>query len=149
MLTKNLDLCRAVHAEERAILQAAKYGGMSLEGSALYTTTFPCKLCAKKILETGISTVIYVEPYPKSDSFKMLEEAEKSYYRMRIQNQDLKKKYFEILAKIDEKKEESQILRKELLDIEDQLQDNPHKINLERFEGVKSRAFFKLYNKRR
>jgi deoxycytidylate deaminase/dephospho-CoA kinase len=45
---KMLDLCRALHAEEDAILQAAKMGGITLNNSILYTTTFPCLLCAKK-----------------------------------------------------------------------------------------------------
>ena len=78
LLTKNLDLCRAIHAEERAILQVGKFGGISLMGSALYTTTFPCKLCAKKIIETGISIIIYTEPYPNSDSWKFLTKLQKN-----------------------------------------------------------------------
>lgn len=46
---KRLEFCRALHAEENAILQVATRGGMGVEGGVIYTTTFPCELCAKKI----------------------------------------------------------------------------------------------------
>lgn len=67
-----LDLCRAVHAEEAAILQAAKLGSSSLNGTILYTTTFPCLLCCKTIINAGIKKIIYREPYPMDESIKML-----------------------------------------------------------------------------
>lgn len=76
ILDKHLDLCRAIHAEERAILQTAKFGGQSLENTTLYTTTFPCQLCAKKIVEVGISRIIYVDPYPYRASYDLLCDAE-------------------------------------------------------------------------
>lgn len=65
---KLLDLCRAVHAEEATILQAAKLGGTPLEGAKLYTSLFPCQLCCKKIINTGIKNVIYLESYPMEES---------------------------------------------------------------------------------
>lgn len=67
-LNKLLDKCRSLHAEENAILQACYLGGVPLEGSVLYTTTFPCSLCANKIVAVGIKEVIYVEAYPDKDS---------------------------------------------------------------------------------
>jgi len=67
--TKALQYCRALHAEENAILQTAKVGGIGLKkASTIYSTTFPCELCAKKIYQVGIDRVVYVEPYPKSIS---------------------------------------------------------------------------------
>lgn len=75
VLGKHLDLCRSLHAEERAILQTAKFGGQSLQDSAIYTTTFPCLLCAKKIIETGIDKVVYIDPYPYADAYSMLKFA--------------------------------------------------------------------------
>lgn len=67
--SKSLQHCRALHAEENAILQTAKIGGIGLKNAAtIYTTTFPCELCAKKIYQVGIDRVVYVEPYPKSIS---------------------------------------------------------------------------------
>ena len=56
---------RAVHAEMEVILSAARRG-VSIRGSTLFTTTFPCHNCAKHIVGAGISEVLYIEPYPKS-----------------------------------------------------------------------------------
>jgi len=72
---KMLGLCRALHAEESAILQTSLLGGTSLAGATLYTTTFPCLLCAKKIITVGIKRVIWLEPYPDKDAKEMLEKA--------------------------------------------------------------------------
>ncbi len=69
-----LDLCRAIHAEEAAILQAARLGSVSLKGSTLYTTTFPCLLCSKMIINAGITHVIYHEAYPMPESIEMLRQ---------------------------------------------------------------------------
>jgi dCMP deaminase len=75
-LGKGLDICRALHAEENAIVQTAKLGsGVSLEGSTIYTTTFPCLLCSKKIIEVGIRKVVYIEPYPMKQAQDMLIKA--------------------------------------------------------------------------
>lgn len=71
-LNKNLDLCRAIHAEERAILRGVNIRGNYLEGTILYTTTFPCILCAKKIVEVGIKKVWYIDPYPFRDAKDLL-----------------------------------------------------------------------------
>lgn len=56
---------RIIHAEMNAITDAARKG-VSLEGTTLYCTTFPCHLCAKHIISSGINRVVYIEPYPKS-----------------------------------------------------------------------------------
>jgi len=69
--TKSLQQCRALHAEENAILQTAGLGGVGLEDATIYTTTFPCELCAKKIARVGIKRIIYCEPYPKSVSMEV------------------------------------------------------------------------------
>jgi dCMP deaminase len=66
--TKSLQECRSLHAEENAILQTTKSGSGPLTGATIYTTTFPCELCTKKILQVGIRKIIYCEPYPKSIS---------------------------------------------------------------------------------
>lgn len=60
-----IDYVRAVHAEMSAISDAAR-NGVELNGTALYATTFPCHDCAKHIVASGISEVIYLAPYPKS-----------------------------------------------------------------------------------
>ncbi len=60
--------CRALHAEENAILQTGKIGGVGVRNGIIYTTTFPCELCAKKIYQSGIRKIIYTEPYPEAIS---------------------------------------------------------------------------------
>jgi deoxycytidylate deaminase len=60
-----LEFGRDIHAEMSAICDAAR-NGLSLAGGSLYSTTFPCHLCAKHIVAAGIRRVIYLEPYPKS-----------------------------------------------------------------------------------
>lgn len=60
-----LEYGRAVHAEMAAISTAARLG-LSLAGSSLYCTTFPCHNCSKHIVATGVSEVFYLEPYAKS-----------------------------------------------------------------------------------
>jgi deoxycytidylate deaminase len=65
---KRLEYCRALHAEENAILQNAIIGGVGIDGATIYTTTFPCELCAKKIYQSRIRKVVFTEPYPGSIS---------------------------------------------------------------------------------
>lgn len=98
---KRMEVCRALHAEEGAILELAKLGmAVSLKDSkvALYTTTFPCPQCANKIVGTGIKRIVYVEPYPTKESRDLL------------------------VNTLGEK-------------------------DVEKFEGVKARAYFRIYDK--
>ena len=55
---------RALHAEENAFLQVAKYGSEGIEEGFLYTTASPCDSCSRKAYQIGISTIVYVDPYP-------------------------------------------------------------------------------------
>ena len=59
------ELCYAVHAEQNAIVQAAKLG-LSLDGATLYCTHRPCSICAKLIINAGIKRVVYAIDYPDS-----------------------------------------------------------------------------------
>ncbi len=56
------ELCRGVHAEQNAIIQAAVHG-LSVAGASLYCTTQPCSICAKMIINAGILIVIYRDDY--------------------------------------------------------------------------------------
>jgi len=67
---KALDKCRSLHAEETVILKVA---GDQINGSILYSTTFPCLQCAKRILHSGIKQIVYIDPYPEEESIEMLE----------------------------------------------------------------------------
>lgn len=60
-----IEFTRCLHAEQAAIINAAR-SGISTRGAALYSTTFPCHECAKLIVGAGIKLVYYIEPYPKS-----------------------------------------------------------------------------------
>ncbi|CAN7310674.1 anti-phage dCTP deaminase [Bradyrhizobium sp. LjRoot220] len=60
-----IEFGRDIHAEMSAITDAARKG-VPIEGATLYSTTFPCHLCAKHIVAAGIKRVVYIEPYPKS-----------------------------------------------------------------------------------
>lgn len=60
-----IEFGRMVHAEMSAITDAARLG-RALKGSTLFCTTFPCHMCAKHIVSSGIRRVVFLEPYPKS-----------------------------------------------------------------------------------
>lgn len=65
-----IEFGRVVHAEMHAITDAARRG-VSVSGMTLYCTTFPCHMCARHIIASGIKRVVYVEPYPKSLTTKL------------------------------------------------------------------------------
>lgn len=65
-----IEFGRVVHAEMAALMQAARLG-TSVKGATLYTTAFPCHMCMRLIISSGISRVVYVDPYPKSLAFEM------------------------------------------------------------------------------
>ncbi len=68
------EVCYAVHAEQNAIIQAAKLG-LSVDGATLYCTHQPCVICAKMIINSGISRVVYKEGYPDEFSLEMFKQA--------------------------------------------------------------------------
>ena len=67
------ELCYAIHAEQNAIIQAARLG-VSIQGSTLYCTHQPCVICAKMIVNAGIVRVVYAEGYPDDFSLRILNE---------------------------------------------------------------------------
>lgn len=91
---KLLDMCRALHAEETALLKLARNYGKSSDNLVLYSTTQPCNLCSNKIVLSGIKKVVYSEPYSMKEASEILESG---------------------------------------------------RVNVVRFQGVKSSAFFRLY----
>ena len=68
------ELCRALHAEQNAIVQAALYG-ISVQGGTLYVTHQPCVMCAKMAINAGIKRIVYKGEYPDELSRELLEEA--------------------------------------------------------------------------
>lgn len=69
------ELCRALHAEQNAIIQAAQMG-VSTEGATIYITLQPCVICAKMIINAGIKRIVHKGEYPDALSRKILEEAD-------------------------------------------------------------------------
>ncbi len=65
------ELCRGLHAEQNAIIQAAVHG-VSIKDSTMYVTTHPCVVCAKMLINAHISEVIYAEGYPDDLSKLMI-----------------------------------------------------------------------------
>ena len=68
------ELCRGLHAEQNAIIQAAKHG-TNIDGATLYCTTMPCIICTKMIINAGIKKVIYGEGYADDLAREMIAEA--------------------------------------------------------------------------
>ena len=68
------ELCRALHAEQNAIVQAA-YLGTSVAGGTLYCTNQPCIICAKMIINAGIKRIVILEGYPDEMAAQILKEA--------------------------------------------------------------------------
>lgn len=75
------ELCYAVHAEQNAIIQAAKLG-ISIDGATLYCTHQPCVMCAKIIVNSGITRVVYREGYPDDFALEILAEGGVQLERM-------------------------------------------------------------------
>ncbi len=69
------EVCYAIHAEQNAIIQAARLG-ISIEGATLYCTHQPCVICAKMIINAGISRVVYGEGYPDHFAVELLQQAD-------------------------------------------------------------------------
>ena len=69
------ELCRGLHAEQNAIIQAARHG-VNISDSVLYCTNSPCIICTKMLINAGIRKVVYLQGYSDSLSLEMLDEAE-------------------------------------------------------------------------
>ena len=68
------ELCRALHAEQNAIIQAATLA-QSIEGATMYITNQPCIICAKMIINAGIERIVVRDGYPDEFAVQMLAEA--------------------------------------------------------------------------
>ena len=68
------ELCRGLHAEQNAIIQAA-YHGISVKDARIYITHKPCSICTKMLINSGIKDLIYRNPYPDTLADEMVLEA--------------------------------------------------------------------------
>jgi len=68
------ELCRGLHAEQNALIQAAIYG-VPVKGATLYCTNTPCALCAKMLINAGIRRIVALEDYPDDFAKQLLKAA--------------------------------------------------------------------------
>ena len=68
------EICRGLHAEQNAIVQAAVFG-VSIKNSGLYVTNTPCVVCAKMLINAGVMEIVYDGDYPDDLACLMLEES--------------------------------------------------------------------------
>ena len=83
------EICRGLHAEQNAIIQAALHG-VSIKGAAIYATHQPCTLCAKMIINSGIRHILYLSPYPDELAVELLKEANVKQVQFRASEGALK-----------------------------------------------------------
>lgn len=69
-----IEFGRIVHAEQAA-MNSAGIGGIVIRDADLYCTTYPCHMCARQIINSGIRNVFYIEPYPKSQVTELYEDS--------------------------------------------------------------------------
>lgn len=75
------ELCRGVHAEQNAIIQAARYG-VHTDGSILYCTTQPCAQCTKMLLNAGVTEIVFREGYPDGLALELLNESQVTFRKI-------------------------------------------------------------------
>ncbi|RLF52228.1 MAG: cytidine deaminase [Thermoplasmata archaeon] len=68
------ELCRGLHAEQNAIIQAAVFG-VSIKGATIYTTHFPCSVCMKMLVNAEIKEIVYLNDYPDDLAKEILKES--------------------------------------------------------------------------
>ncbi len=73
------ELCRGLHAEQNAIIQAAGHG-VNISGATLYCTDSPCIICSKMLINAGVVEIIYGRGYPDQLSLEMLAESGIGYH---------------------------------------------------------------------
>jgi dCMP deaminase len=83
------DLCICVHAEQNALLSAARFG-ISVEGATLYTTMQPCFGCAKELLQAGVREVVYLHPWHPTDPDPEMTELRREEYVRLIGNLNIR-----------------------------------------------------------
>ncbi len=68
---QNHELCRGIHAEQNAVIQAAVHGS-STDGATIYCTHQPCVVCTKILINAGIKRIVYANPYPDKLAEEMM-----------------------------------------------------------------------------
>ncbi len=84
------ELCRGLHAEQNAIIQAAVHG-VSIKGATIYVTNHPCVVCAKMLINAEIEEIVYAEGYPDELAELMLLESNIKVRQFKISDEEIKK----------------------------------------------------------
>ncbi|MCX8014865.1 MAG: deaminase, partial [candidate division WOR-3 bacterium] len=71
---QRIEICRGIHAEQNALVQAA-YFGLPVANSTLYSTHFPCITCAKMLINAGVKRIVVRKLYPDKLAHEILKEA--------------------------------------------------------------------------
>lgn len=87
---QNHELCRGVHAEQNAIIQAS-LNGSNTRNTHLYCTHQPCSICAKLIINAEINTVYVANPYPDELAQKLFHESNIEVIHFDMETGDLKR----------------------------------------------------------
>jgi len=82
------ELCRGLHGEQNAIIQAARQG-TEIVGSTLYCTTAPCSLCAKMLINAGVTRIVYEGNYPDERAMQYFSEAGVKVERFEIKEEEV------------------------------------------------------------
>ena len=85
------EICRAIHAEQNAIIQGG-FQGVNIKGATLYCTHSPCVLCAKMIVNAGIKKVFTGITYPDNFYKELFSEAGIEYFPLEIKNLTISQK---------------------------------------------------------
>lgn len=81
---EHTEICRAIHAEQNVIIQAALHG-VSIKGSTVYCTHSPCVLCTKMLINAQIARFVYTENYADTAFVDMFKEAKIEVIRFVIE----------------------------------------------------------------
>lgn len=84
------ELCRGLHAEQNAIIQAAVHG-VSIRDATIYVTNHPCVVCAKMLINAEIKEIVYAEGYPDELAQLMLLESKIKVRRFTLPEDEVKK----------------------------------------------------------
>jgi dCMP deaminase len=78
----------AVHAEQNALIQCAKYG-LSAKDSKIFITHQPCSVCTKLIIQAGITEIFFIESYPDEFAMELLSMSKINVYQYNGINFDI------------------------------------------------------------
>jgi len=86
---KNHEICRAIHAEQNAIIQGGLHG-INLNGGIMYCTHHPCIICAKMIVNSGIKKVVAYNNYPDESTVELFKEAGVEFVKVDKPSKEIK-----------------------------------------------------------